>query len=231
MCEVQVFTFTSTMCLVQVFTFTSTLRRIFSRIHTHIHTHTHTHTHLHTPTGGQGNEEGWLSQCIQCTDTHTDIHRHHSVWSVLTHVPHPHVAPLSLSYRTHTWRHSLSLLWECRTSRKTSRLCGLPFMSAWSRFVALCVFVALMSLFVQTCVRVEESLVSLCVQTCVRVEESLCRPSLFCSLSFCCSRPLLPSPCGLCHATGLSCCARVRVRVNACECAQAGGTHATARRH
>ena len=127
-------------------------------------------------------------------------------------------------------------------------------------FVSLLHF---MSLFVQTCVRVEESLVSLCVQTCVRVEESLCRPSLFCSLSFCCSRPLLPSlalscpllpslalscpllpslalscpllpsPCVLCHATGLSCCVRVRVRVrvDACECAQAGGTHATARRH
>jgi len=223
MCEVQVFTFTSTMCLVQVFTFTSTLRRIFSRIHTHIHTHTHTHTHLHTPTGGQGNEEGWLSQCIQCTDTHTDIHRHHSVWSVLTHVPHPHVAPLSLS-----------LVGMQDVKKNKQALWTAVYVGMVQVCCTLCLCCTYVFVCTDMCARGGESVssFSLLLSFVLLLSPSLAlsRP-LLPSLALSC--PLLPSPCVLCHATGLSCCVRVRVRVrvDACECAQAGGTHATARRH
>jgi len=126
----------------------------------------------------------------------------HSVWSVLTRVPHPHSAPLSLS------------------------LVGMQDVKKNKQALWTAVYVGM----VQVC-----CILCLCVYRHVCARRRVCVVllsfALYHSIALVLSCPLLPPPCGLCHGTGLSCCVRVRLRVNACEFAQAGGTHATARRH
>jgi len=126
-------------------------------IHTHTHTHTHTHKHAHTHKHTLEVKAMKKSSC-------------HGVWSVLTHVPHPHSAPLSLSVLG---------MQDVKANKKAL------WTAVYVGMVQVCCTVCV-CVYIRVCARRRVCVVSLSF-------------ALYLALALALSRPLSPSPCGLYH--------------------------------